>query len=77
VTLREAVQGTRRAALEALRDDLAASIEVAELREKAPLVRQLVTVLEQLDTMPAAKEASPVDDLAAARAARRAAASAQ
>ena len=77
MTLREAVQGTRRAALEALRDDLAASIEVAELREKAPLVRQLVTVLEQLDTMPAAKEASPVDDLAAARAARRAAASAQ
>lgn len=70
-----ATSGDRRTALEALRDHLAAALEVADERSVAPIANQLRQVLADLDEIPAAEEASTVDDLAARRATRRSAAS--
>lgn len=70
--LREAVKAPdTREALEAIRDALAQSLEVAQANEVAPLSKQLVDVLGRLAALPV-KEASTVDDLAAKRAARKA-----
>lgn len=63
--------GDRGEALAALRDLLAVSLEETPPEKRAPLAKQLVDVLGQLDTLPA-KEVSPSDDLRARRAARRA-----
>jgi hypothetical protein len=43
--------GSRRSALEALRERLAAAVLLAEPRELAPLARQLQIVLTDLDAM--------------------------
>jgi len=67
-----AASGDRRAALLALRDELARRLVDAE-RDAAPLARQLTIVLEQIDALPVPGEASRVDDLAKRRQARRAA----
>lgn len=64
-------EGDRRKSLEALRRTLAVTIEVAEPREVAALARQLTIVLEQLDALPIAGEATPLDELTSRRAARR------
>ncbi len=73
--LRGAVAGRdRRRALEALADVLAAAVVVAEVQNVAALSKQLADVMRELDELPADKESSPVDDLAAKRSARRAAA---
>lgn len=62
--------------LEALRDDLTASMREVPARDKAQLAGQLRAVLNDLAALPAATKASDVDDLAAQRARRRAAAKA-
>ena len=64
-------EGDLRAALIALRDHLAARLQVAE-RDAAPLARQLADVLRQIDELPAPETESSLDDLAGRRAARRA-----
>lgn len=69
-----AAGGSRRTALLALRDSLAASVDAVEDRYKAALAKQLADVLRELDSLPAAKETTPVDDLNARRTARRKAA---
>src|SRR5690606_4133179 len=67
--------GDRRASLEALRQVLARAIEAGPSpRDLAALSRQLTAVMAELDTLSAPKEVSPVDELAARRAARLAAA---
>jgi len=64
----------RRGALEALADVLAAAVVAAEVQNVAALSKQLADVMRELDELPAGEEGNPVDDLAAARAARRSAA---
>lgn len=68
--------GDRRKTLEAVRDLLAVAIASGKVgaRDLAALTRQLTDVVRELDELPNAREASPVDDLASKRAARRAAA---
>lgn len=68
--------GDRRKTLEAVRDLLAMAIGAGKVgaRDLVALTKQLTDVVRELDELPNAREASPVDDLAAARAARRAAA---
>jgi hypothetical protein len=56
--------------LVALRDTLAATIEVAEPKEIAGLARQLQAVIAALDALPKPTEASPLDEIAAKRARR-------
>jgi hypothetical protein len=71
--LLEAVQsGSLRQQLTALRDALARSYGGAGSRDQAPIAAQLRQVLIDLDGLPLSGEESTVDDLAAARAARRA-----
>jgi hypothetical protein len=61
VTLAAVVaKGDRKASLEALRDTLAGSIEVAESKEVAALARQLQSVLAELDALAAPVEADDV-----------------
>lgn len=72
--LLDAVRKSSRDGLVALRDTLAATIEVAEPKEVAPLARQLQSVIAALDAIPAATEASPLDEIAAKRARRTGAA---
>lgn len=69
--LPEAVKDSRRAGLEALRDRLALLLADASPRDAAGLARQLAATLEQLDSLPTVKEATPLDALAARRAARK------
>jgi hypothetical protein len=66
--------GNRADSLRKIAALLAGAIEVAEVQNVAALTRQLVDVLRELDELPVEQEGSPVDDLAAARAARRQAA---
>lgn len=74
--LAEAIaSGDRRLSLEAIRDRLVTEISRAQPREVAALSKLLVDVVRELDSLPS-KEASVVDDLANARAARRAASAA-
>lgn len=77
MSLSEVVRtGDRRASLEAVRDRLAVEIDSgrAEGRDVATLAKVLAETMRELDSLPVAGEVSPVDDLAAARTARRAAA---
>ena len=67
-----AASGDRRAALLALRDELARRLVDAE-RDAAPLARQLTIVLREIEQLPVPGEKSRVDDLAKRRARRRAA----
>jgi hypothetical protein len=66
--------GNRAQSLRALANLLAVSVESAEVQNRAALAKQLVDVLRELAELPEEKEGSPVDDLTAARQARRAAA---
>lgn len=68
--------GDRRASLEALRDDLARSIQACDsMRDKAALGRLLKDVLADIANLPTATEVSAADEIAKRRAARRAGAS--
>lgn len=72
-SLREVVAaGDRRASLIALRDELAKRLQDAD-RDVAPISRQLLLVLRELDQLPTPAEESKVDELANRRARRRAA----
>lgn len=65
-------RGNRRESLTALRDRLAEEIDGAtSSRDVAVLAKQLTDVIRELDSLPAAEEASIFDDLAARRAGRR------
>lgn len=66
--------GSRREALEAIRDRLATALQDAEGRDAAPLAKELRAVIAELDSMPTAAEVSPVADLRARIAARKQAA---
>ena len=66
--------GTRREALTALRGVLASSGVAADPEKRAPLAKQLADVIRELADLPDEKGASPVDDLASRRRARRSAA---
>lgn len=68
-----AASGDRRAALLALRDELARRLVDAD-RDAAPLARQLTIVLREIEQLPVPGEKSRVDDLAKRRAQRRTAA---
>lgn len=72
-TVAGATQDGLRATLEAMRDDLAAAMDVADPAVKAQLSGQLVRVLDRLDSLPS-EERSPLDDAKDELAARRAAA---
>lgn len=69
--------GDRRAALVAVRDELARRLVDCDERVAASLARQLVLVLRDLDSIPSPAVESKVDDLASKRAARVARASGQ
>lgn len=71
-------RGDQRESLEALRDNLADWIDRAKYaKDVAPLAQRLADVIARLDALPDERRESPVDDLARARAARRAAAQSQ
>jgi hypothetical protein len=57
--------------LETLRDRLVVELEDAEGRDVAPIARELRMVLNELDSLPATRKESPVDQLAARRSSRR------
>jgi hypothetical protein len=65
--------GDFRRSLEAIRDKLAVELAAAEGRDAAPLAKELRAVIAQLEALPGGREGSKSDDLAAKRAARRAA----
>lgn len=67
-----AQSGDRRKALEALRDELAAALEQADVAVKAQLAGQLRAALKELDEMPKATVQSPLEAAKKKRAARRA-----
>lgn len=69
-----AASGDQRVALEALRDRLARDLDVAPPQVSAQLAAQLRATLAELAALPAPETKSVVDDIAARRAARRAAA---
>ena len=72
-----ATNGTRKDVLIALRDRIAAEIEAGvPARDLKSLSLELREITKELDDMNAGKEASRADELAAARAARRAGAKA-
>jgi hypothetical protein len=73
LSVAEAALADRRAALVALRDKLAADLDVAAVQYVAALARQLQSVLSELDSLPNAEAVSRVDELKAKRAKRRAA----
>lgn len=66
------VEGDRRAALEAIRDKLAAELQDVTGRDAAAIAKELRATIAELDALPGGREVSKVDDLAARRAARRA-----
>lgn len=65
-----AATGDRRATLEALRNFLAAQLQIAE-RDIPALAKQLRDTIAELESLPNAKETSRVDELNARRSARR------
>jgi hypothetical protein len=71
VSVSEAVNVDRRTALAALRDKLAVDIDEAGVQYVAPLVRQLQSVLAEIDRLPNDAEVSRVDELLANRTKRR------
>ncbi|MGI5293261.1 hypothetical protein ACQEVF_59485 [Nonomuraea polychroma] len=66
-----AVQGDKRAALEAIRDRLAAELVRAKGQAAAAVAKELRATIDALEALPGG-EVSAVDDLTAKRAARRA-----
>ena len=66
-----AASGDIRATYEALRDDLAKKLELAEPAVAAQIAGQLRAILKDLAAMPAAKVVPKRDDLRARREARR------
>lgn len=72
-SLRDVVgSGDRRCALQAIRDRLAEELGAANGAAAAVLAKELRATLAELDALPGGREVSPVDDLSARRAARRA-----
>jgi len=69
-----AVSGDRRRLLEAIRDRLARDLDLAPAVVSAQLAAQLRATSAELDSLPAPEETSVIDQIAARRAARRAAA---
>jgi hypothetical protein len=71
--LEDAVKnGTRREALEALRDELADAIaDSPGARDLAALIKQLREVLQEIDDLSGGSEKSHADEIAERRAARR------
>ncbi len=69
------VRDDQRRRLEALRDRLEAAVAEAGHRDLAPLAARYQAVLAELAALPEVKDADGLDDLAARRAGRRAAAS--
>ena len=67
-----AARESRRSGLEAIRDRLAADLEVCEADRSAQIAKQLAETLRELDSL-AEPKGSAVDDLANPRAARRSA----
>lgn len=67
-----ASNGSRREALEAIRDKLATELESAEGKDAAPIAKELRAALQELDSLTDGGEASAVDDLTSRRQARRA-----
>lgn len=63
--------GSRRAALVAIRDRVAAELEEAAGRDVAALSRELRAALAELDSLPAERGESDVDQLAAKRSKRQ------
>jgi hypothetical protein len=75
VTVESAAQsGDRRRLLEAIRDRLARDLDMAPAAVSAQLAAQLRATSAELDALPAPEETSVLDQIAARRAARRAAA---
>ncbi len=62
--------GDRRKTLEALRDHLAAQLDAGDY-PPAPIAKQLVDVMRELDGLPAAEEGSEIGELLSWREARR------
>jgi hypothetical protein len=69
-----AESGDRRATLEAIRDKLSAELSKEVGRATAPIAKELVAVLRELDGIATAERKTTVDDLANRRATRRASA---
>jgi len=67
-----AKSGDRRRALEALRDELAAALEQADVAVKAQLAGQLRAALKELDELPKVSVESPLEKAKKKRAERRA-----
>lgn len=67
-----AKSGDRRRALEALRDELAAALEQADMAVKAQLAGQLRAALKELDELPKVSVESPLEKAKKKRAERRA-----
>lgn len=69
-----AASGDQRAALEAIRDQLAAQLERAEPAVAAQIAGQLRATLKDLAALPPTREGSKLDEVRARREARRVAA---
>jgi hypothetical protein len=69
LTLTEAVKAGHREALEAMRDKLAADMELAEPAVVAQIAGRLQAVLKELAELGGTEEVSPLDTIAARRAA--------
>jgi hypothetical protein len=72
LTFTEAVKAGHREALEAMRDKLAADMELAEPAVVAQIAGRLQAVLKELADLEVPTEVSPSDELAARLARRRA-----
>ncbi|KAB8179144.1 hypothetical protein FH609_004170 [Streptomyces sp. 3MP-14] len=70
-----AESGDRRAILEAVRDRLAVELAAVEGKDAAAVAKELRATVAELESLPGGKEVSPLDELAARRAERRADAS--
>lgn len=64
-------QGNRRASLVAIRDNLATRLDTCPPREVAPIAKQLVDTIREIEDLPIEKEESLVDQLARKRTERR------
>ncbi len=72
-TGRAAREGTRRDVLEALRDGLASAFDAADPMMRPALAKQLRETMAELESLPAGKDESVSDGLAARIGARRSA----
>ena len=60
---RIASEGTRREALQAIRERLAGELVLAEGRDVAPIARQLAEVIREIDSLPLPEGVSTLDEL--------------